>query len=89
MYVRMLRNMAAIRRAACPGSELVTAARAAIFAALCGCFTHRYTRAAIRRLYRLTSPAWDVQPSYNLCPTDTVNVVTSIQDTRDFYEFTA
>src|SRR3981081_1078288 len=32
--------------------------------------------------YRLTPPASNVQPSYNVCPTDTVNVVTSFQDTR-------
>ena len=28
------------------------------------------------------SPASNVQPSYNVCPTDTVNVVTSSDDTR-------
>src|SRR3982074_3227875 len=49
---------------------------------MCGRFTHRYTWAEIHRLYRLTSPASNVQPSYNVCPTDTVNVVTSVQDTR-------
>src|ERR1700704_1623627 len=49
---------------------------------MCGRFTHRYTWADIHRLYRLTSPASNVQPSYNVCPTDTVNVVTSLQDTR-------
>jgi putative SOS response-associated peptidase YedK len=49
---------------------------------MCGRFTHRYTWADIHRLYRLTSPASNVQPSYNVCPTDTVNVVTSFQDTR-------
>ena len=38
--------------------------------------------ADIHRLYRLTSPASNVQPSYNVCPTDTVNVVTSFQDAR-------
>jgi len=49
---------------------------------MCGRFTHRYTWAEIQRLYRLTSPASNVQPSYNVCPTDTVNVVTSSDDTR-------
>ena len=49
---------------------------------MCGRFTHRYTWADIHRLYRLTSPASNVQPSYNVCPTDTVNVVTSFQDTH-------
>ena len=49
---------------------------------MCGRFTHRYTWAEIHRLYRLTSPASNVQPSYNVCPTDTVNVVTSFRDTR-------
>jgi putative SOS response-associated peptidase YedK len=49
---------------------------------MCGRFTHRYIWAEIQRLYRLTSPASNVQPSYNVCPTDTVNVVTSIEDTR-------
>jgi len=33
-------------------------------------------------MYRLTSPASNVQPSYTVCATDTVNVVTSFQDTR-------
>ena len=51
-------------------------------AAMCGRFTHRYTWADIHRLYRLMSPASNVQPSYNVCPTDTVNVVTSSDDTR-------
>ena len=49
---------------------------------MCGRFTHRYTWADIYRLYRLTSPASNVQPSHNVCPTDTVNVVTSSQDIR-------
>ena len=49
---------------------------------MCGRFTHRYTWAEIQRLYRLTSPASNIQPSYNVCPTDTVNVVTSSDDTR-------
>jgi hypothetical protein len=42
---------------------------------MCGRFTHRYTWREIHRLYSLTSPASNVQPSYNVCPTDTVNVV--------------
>ena len=33
-------------------------------------------------MYRLTSPASNVQPRYTVCATDTVNVVTSFQDTR-------
>jgi putative SOS response-associated peptidase YedK len=49
---------------------------------MCGRFTHRYTWAEIQRLYRLTSPASNVQPSYNVCPTDAVNVVTSSNDMR-------
>ena len=36
---------------------------------MCGPFTHRYTWADIHRPYGLTSPA-NVQPSYNVCPTD-------------------
>jgi hypothetical protein len=48
----------------------------------CGRFTHRHTWADIHRMYRLTSPASNVQPSYTVCATDTVNVVTSFQDTR-------
>jgi hypothetical protein len=71
-----------MKRSAPPGlrarSGLVAAARAPIFARMCGRFTHRYTWADIHRLYRLTSPASNVQPSYNVCPTDTVNVVTSL-----------
>jgi hypothetical protein len=48
----------------------------------CGRFTHRHTWADIHRMYRLTSPASNVQPNYTVCTTDTVNVVTSFQDTR-------
>jgi putative SOS response-associated peptidase YedK len=44
---------------------------------MCVRFTHRYTWREIHRLYSLTSPASNLQPSYNVCPTDTVNVVTS------------
>jgi hypothetical protein len=33
---------------------------------MCGRFIHRYTWAEIHRLYRLTSPASNVQPSYNV-----------------------
>jgi putative SOS response-associated peptidase YedK len=46
---------------------------------MCGRFTHRYTWAENQTLYRLTSPASNVQPSYNVCPTDSVNVVTSLR----------
>jgi putative SOS response-associated peptidase YedK len=49
---------------------------------MCGRFTHRYTWADIHRLYRLTSPASNAQPSYNVCPTDTIDAVTSSDDTR-------
>ena len=48
----------------------------------CGRFTHRHAWADIHRMYRLTSPASNVLPSYTVCATDTVNVVTSFQDTR-------
>jgi putative SOS response-associated peptidase YedK len=46
---------------------------------MCGRFTHRYTWREINRLYSLTSPASNVQPSYNVCPTDPINVVTRSQ----------
>lgn len=44
-------------------SILVTSAGTYI-CLMCGRFTHRYTWADIHRLYRLTSPASNVQPSY-------------------------
>jgi hypothetical protein len=47
-----------------------------IYAGMCGRFTHRYTWREIYRLYSLTSPASNVQPNYNVCPTDPVNVAT-------------
>jgi putative SOS response-associated peptidase YedK len=33
-------------------------------------------------LYSLSSPASNVQPSYNVCPTDPVNVVTRADGTN-------
>jgi putative SOS response-associated peptidase YedK len=42
---------------------------------MCGRFTRKYTWRDIWELYRLTSPASNLQPRYNVCPTTTVDAV--------------
>ena len=42
---------------------------------MCGRFTQAYTWEQLVRLYRLTMPAVNTQPSYNVCPTDQVDVI--------------
>ena len=45
-----------------------------MLALMCGRFTRYNTWADIYRLYRLTSEP-SVRPRYNICPTDTIDVV--------------
>jgi putative SOS response-associated peptidase YedK len=40
---------------------------------MCGRFTRYYTWADIQRLYRLTAPASNLQPRYNICPTTDID----------------
>jgi putative SOS response-associated peptidase YedK len=42
---------------------------------MCGRFTRNYTWAQIHAMYSLTSPASNLQPRFNICPTDTVDAV--------------
>jgi putative SOS response-associated peptidase YedK len=42
---------------------------------MCGRSTRHYTWDQLVRLYRLTSTPANIQPSYNVCPTDTVDTV--------------
>ena len=42
---------------------------------MCGRFTQKYTWDELHRLYRLTQPARNARPQYNVCPTDPVDVV--------------
>jgi putative SOS response-associated peptidase YedK len=42
---------------------------------MCGRFTRNYTWQQIQALYRLTSPASNLQPRFNICPTDNVDAV--------------
>src|SRR6266567_1943648 len=42
---------------------------------MCGRFTQSYTLEELQRLYRLTQPARNVRPQYNICPTDPVEVI--------------
>jgi putative SOS response-associated peptidase YedK len=42
---------------------------------MCGRFTQAYTWEQLVRLYRLTMPAVNTQPSYNVCPTDQIDVI--------------
>ena len=49
---------------------------------MCGRFTRNYTWAQIHAMYQLTSVPANVQPSFNVCPTDTVDVVVRGDDKR-------
>jgi putative SOS response-associated peptidase YedK len=49
---------------------------------MCGRFTRYHTSADIHRLYGLTSEPVNVQPRFNICPTDTIDVVVRGNDTR-------
>lgn len=49
---------------------------------MCGRFTRNYTWAEISALYRLTSTPSNIQPSFNVCPTQAVDVVISGEGNR-------
>ena len=49
---------------------------------MCGRFTRNYTWAQIYAMYSLTSTPSNIQPSFNVCPTDTVDVVVRGDDKR-------
>ena len=42
---------------------------------MCGRFTQAYTWEQLVRFYRLTMPAVNTQPSYNVCWTDQIDVI--------------
>ena len=42
---------------------------------MCGRFTQMYTWEQLVALYRLTMPPVNTQPSYNVCPTDQIDVI--------------
>jgi putative SOS response-associated peptidase YedK len=42
---------------------------------MCGRFTQLYSWPELVALYRLTMPPMNLQPSYNICPTDPVHVL--------------
>jgi putative SOS response-associated peptidase YedK len=42
---------------------------------MCGRFTQSYTWAELTALYRLTAPPLNLQPRYNIAPTETVDVI--------------
>src|SRR5438045_4120780 len=46
---------------------------------MCGRFTRNYTWAQIHAMYSLTSPPANLQPRFNICPTDTVDAVVDHQ----------
>jgi len=41
---------------------------------MCGRFTQAYTWQEVHEFYQLTGPARNLQPNYNVAPTQTVNV---------------
>jgi putative SOS response-associated peptidase YedK len=49
---------------------------------MCGRFSRNYTWAEISALYRLTSTPWNIQPNFNVCPTQPVDVVISGEGNR-------
>ena len=46
---------------------------------MCGRFTQNYTWAELVALYRLTMPPVNTQPSYNVCPTDPIDMILPAQ----------
>ena len=50
---------------------------------MCGRFTQEIHWREIYELYRLTSPASNVQPRYNVCPTDTIDTVIEREGSRE------
>ncbi len=50
---------------------------------MCGRFTRKYTWRELYELYRLTSPASNLQPRYNICPTTTIDTVISRDGQRE------
>jgi putative SOS response-associated peptidase YedK len=42
---------------------------------MCGRFTQHYTWRELVALYRLTQPAVNLQPRYNIAPTTTIDVI--------------
>lgn len=42
---------------------------------MCGRFSRDYSLAEIRRMYSLVSTPANIQPNFNVCPTQTVDIV--------------
>ena len=49
---------------------------------MCGRFTRNYTWAQIYAMYSLTSVPSNVEPNFNICPTDQVDVIVRGGDER-------
>ncbi len=49
---------------------------------MCGRFTRNYTWAEIHRLYSLTSQPANIQPNFNVCPTQIIDAVVTGDDQR-------
>jgi putative SOS response-associated peptidase YedK len=47
---------------------------------MCGRFTQAYTWEQLVALYRLTIPPVNTQPSYNVCPTDPIDMILATED---------
>jgi len=45
---------------------------------MCGRFTQRYSWSELHDLYGLAGPARNLQPHYNIAPTDPVDVIKSV-----------
>src|SRR5215217_1060230 len=50
---------------------------------MCGRFSHRLSWQEIHALYQLTSAPSNLEPRYNVCPTDTINAVVERDGRRE------
>jgi putative SOS response-associated peptidase YedK len=50
---------------------------------VCGRFTQQYIWAHLVALYRLTQPALNLEPHYNIAPTDSIDAVIPHGDGRE------
>jgi putative SOS response-associated peptidase YedK len=57
-------------------------------AGMCGRFTKNYTWQQIHAMYRLNAPAAipNMQPSFNVCPTDPVDTVVAHEGSRELVQ---
>jgi hypothetical protein len=65
-----------------PGRKVLKSNQFVVFA-MCGRFTRMYTSGELVALYRLTVPASNLEPRYNIAPTTTIDAVISRDGKRE------